>query len=78
MKYKKLLENIYFAAYHHKELNWLLKNDLLRDDLERKKAEGSFNAYSFIVQMIEHHDTIGQTDYKKVFKMKNPKPYFMR
>jgi hypothetical protein len=77
MTYKKLLKNIYYAALHHEELNRGLYNDLLRDDLSRNKAQGAADAYAFIKQMITHYDTIGQSDYKKVFDMKEPLPYFL-
>lgn len=74
MKPKKLLENIYYAAKHHQERSGMIKDDLLRDDLERCKARGSYDAYAHIVQMITHNDTIGIADYKKVFKMEETFP----
>ena len=69
MTCEKLLTNIYFAAKHHKELNLLLKNDLMAEDWMRQKALGSYDAYAYIEQMVVHSDTIGCADYKKVFKM---------
>ena len=77
MTYKKLLENIYYMAYHHKELHNGIMNDLLLEDWHRSKSRGSYDAYAAIVQMIEHYDTMGKTEYKKVFKMKNELPYFL-
>lgn len=77
MTYKKLLQNIYYMAYHHKESNNLRMNDLLRDDVDRAKCKGSYDSYAVIVQMIEMYDTIGKCDYKKTFKMKNSLPYFL-
>lgn len=76
MNNKKLLENIYYAARHHKELNQLLMTDLQRDDLERFRCRGMFDAYSYIVQMIEHSTTIGSVDYKEVFKMDDTFPRY--
>ena len=67
--YKKLLTNIYYASKYFKESNNLMMNDLMRDDIERKHSKGQFDAYSYIVQMIEYSDTIGSVDYKKTFKM---------
>lgn len=61
-------------AVHHKQLNKSIMNDLLRPDWERKYARGLFDAYAYVVQMIEHNDTIGIADYKKVFKMKEKFP----
>lgn len=78
MTYKKLLENIYYAALHHEELTNSIKNDLLQEDWVRQKAEGSMNAYAHIKQMIVQYDSIGATDYKKVFKMENLKPHFLK
>lgn len=78
MKNQKLLENIYYAALNHKNLNQLLMNDLHRDDLERFKSRGMFDAYSFIVQMIVHNDTIGSVDYKKVFDMEETFPKYLK
>ena len=72
--YKKLLTNIYFLAKHHKELNGLLMNDLMRDDLERRHSRGLFDAYAYIVQMVEHSQSIGTVNYKKVFKMEGKLP----
>jgi len=77
MTYKKLLQNIYYTALHHEELNRMLENDLLRGDYIREKAKGSADAYAYIKQMITHYDTIGNTDYKKVFDMPEPLPYFL-
>jgi hypothetical protein len=68
MTHKKLLQNIYKASKHHRDLNMFLANNLLRDDLERKHAKGCQDAYEFIIQMIVHWDTIGSVDYAKVFK----------
>lgn len=72
--YKKLLENIYFAALHHKELNGHLMRDLMRDDYERRVSRAHYDAYAYIVQMVVHSATIGKTDYKKVFKMEDKLP----
>jgi hypothetical protein len=69
MTHKKLLENIYFAALHHKNEALFRANDLLRDDLERAKDKGLYDAYSFIVLMVQHSDRVGIADYKKIFKM---------
>jgi len=74
MTKKKLLENIYFAALHLKKLNTLLANDLLRDDVSRARAEGALEAYGYIELMILRNDSIGSTDYKKVFDMKENCP----
>lgn len=71
---KKLLKNVYFAALNHKNSAWLRMNDLLRDDLDRKYNKGLFDAYSYIVQMIDYHDTIGIVDYKKIFNMEEKFP----
>ena len=73
--YKKLLTNIYFLAKHHRDLNERLMNDLSRDDELRAKELGSFNAYGYIVQMVNHSDSLGQTDYKKIHKMVGELPY---
>ena len=78
MNNQKLLENIYYAARHHKELNQLLMNDLLCDDLERFRSRGMFDAYSFIVQMMEHNTTIGSVDYKEVFNMDETFPRYLK
>lgn len=78
MNNQKLLENIYYAARNHKELNQLLMNDLHRDDLERFRSRGMFDAYSFIVQMIVHNDTIGSVDYKEVFNMDETFPRYLK
>ena len=78
MNNQKLLENIYYAARHHKELNQLLMNDLLRDDLERERSKGLYDAYSYIVQMLVHNDTIGTVDYKKVYKMDETFPRYLK
>lgn len=78
MNNQKLLENIYYAARHHKELNQLLMNDLLRDDLERFRSRGMFDAYSFIVQMMVHNTTIGCVDYKEVFNMDETFPRYLK
>lgn len=77
MTYKKLLSNIYYKAVYHRDLHSHIMNDLLRDDLERKKSLGYFDAYSAIIQMIDYYDTIGSVDYKKVYKMKEELPYFL-
>jgi hypothetical protein len=74
MTKKKLLENIYFAALHLKNLNNSLANDLLRDDIERARAKGAREAYAYIVLMILHSQSIGSADYKKVFDMKENCP----
>lgn len=78
MNNQKLLENIYYAARHHKELNQLLMNDLHCDDLERFRSRGMFDAYSFIVQMMEHNTTIGSVDYKEVFNMDETLPRYLK
>ena len=78
MNNQKLLENIYYAARHHKELNQLLMNDLHCDDLERLRSRGMFDAYSFIVQMMEHNTTIGSVDYKEVFNMDETFPRYLK
>ncbi len=70
---KKLLKNIYYAAKYHKDENNLMMNDLLRDDVERAKCRGAFDAYAFIVLMIEN-EGVGNADYKKVFKMEDTFP----
>lgn len=66
---EKLLENIYYMALHHAKLNESLKNDLTRDDTQRAKDEGYYNAYSYVVLMIQKSESLGKTDYKKVYKM---------
>ena len=73
--YKKLLENIYFAARHHKELNDGLARNLQRDERQRAIDNARYEAYAYIVQMVNHSDTIGKVDYKKVHKMKGELPY---
>lgn len=42
---------------HMRDLNILLMNDLKRDDVERSKAQGAFNAYSCLLGDI-HRGTI--------------------
>jgi hypothetical protein len=74
MKDSKLLKNIYFSALHHRNSANLRMNNLLRDDIVRAKDEGEFDAYAWIVQMIENEDTIGIADYKRLFKMKEKYP----
>lgn len=64
-------------ATHHKDLHHGIMNDLLAEDWVRNKSRGSYDAYAAIVQMIDSYDTIGATDYKKVFKMKEELPYFL-
>jgi hypothetical protein len=66
------------ALYHRDKAN-LRMNDLLREDELREKDQGLYNAYAYVVQMIEYHDSIGLVDYKKVHNMKakfpeNPTP----
>lgn len=78
MSNQKLLENIYYVARHHKELNQLLMNDINRDDLERFRSRGMFDAYSYIVQMMEHNTTIGSVDYKEVFNMDETFPRYLK
>lgn len=78
MNNQKLLENIYYAARHHKELNQFLMNDLLRDDYQRFRSRGMFDAYSYVVQMMEHNTTIGSVDYKEVFKMDDTFPRYLK
>jgi hypothetical protein len=75
---KQLLENIYYMALYHRDEAQLRMNDLLSDEL-REKDEGLYNAYAYVVQMIEYHDSIGLVDYKKIHNMKakfpeNPTP----
>jgi hypothetical protein len=38
---------------HLRDLNMLLMNDLLRDDREREKARGAFDAYSCLLGDIQ-------------------------
>jgi hypothetical protein len=66
---ERLLKNIYFMALHHAKLNESLMNDLSRDDNERAKDEGHYNAYSYVVQMVRYSESIGSTDYKKIHKI---------
>jgi hypothetical protein len=66
---ERLLKNVYFMALHHAKLNESLMNDLSRDDVQRAKDTGYYSAYSYVVQMIQNSETIGKTDYKKVYKM---------
>ena len=73
MTNKKRLNNIYYMALHHKKLNQGLKNDMLRDEYYRRYSEGLYDAYAYVVQMIEHSDTIGTADYKNIYKMKKAK-----
>ncbi len=42
---------------HLRDLNMLIMNDLLRDDLERAKARGAFDAYDCLLGDI-HRGTI--------------------
>ena len=42
---------------HLRDLNMLIMNDLLRDDLERSKARGAFDAYDCLLGDI-HRGTI--------------------
>lgn len=77
MTHKKLLQNIYKAARHHEELNRGIKNNLLNEDWVQQKAEGSADAYAYMAQMILYPDTIGATDYDKVFKTKTILPWFL-
>ena len=56
-------------------MNERLMNDLSRDDVLREKALGAFDAYGYIVQMVEHNDSIGRVNYKKVHKMPGELPY---
>ena len=72
--YKKLLENIYYMALHHRDLNERLSNDLSRDDIQRACDRSCYEAYAHVVQMVTHSDTIGSVDYKKVHKMEQPFP----
>ena len=72
--YKKLLQNIYFAAKYHAESNRARSNDLSRSTETRARDLGLADAYEYIVQFVEHNDTIGQADYKKVHKMKEKFP----
>jgi hypothetical protein len=78
MNNQKLLENIYYAALNHRDLHQRLMNDLHRDDLERERSRGLYDAYSYIVQMIIHNDTIGTVDYKKVYKMEETFPRYLK
>jgi hypothetical protein len=57
-------------ALRHKELNEGLKNDIMRDEYYRRYSEGLCDACAYVVQMFDHSDTIGITDYKNIFKMK--------
>jgi hypothetical protein len=65
---KQLLKNIYEMAKHHRNLNESLMNDLSRDDFFRQKDRGSYDAYQYVVDMIEKRDIFGSLDYKKIFK----------
>ena len=67
--HKKLVKDIYFMALHHAKLNERLMNDLSRDAEQRAKDEGYYSAYSYVVQMCQHNETMGKVDYKKVYKM---------
>ena len=67
--HKRLVENIYFMALHHSELNERLANDLSRSTELRAAAKGRSDAYSYVVQMCRHNETIGKTDYRKIHKM---------
>jgi hypothetical protein len=67
---KQLLKNIYYMALYHRDKANLRMNDLLREDELREKDEGLYNAYAYVVQMIEYHDSIGLVDYKKVHNIK--------
>lgn len=78
MNNQKLLENIYYAALSHRDLHQGLMNDLLRGDLERERSKGLYDAYSYIVQMIVHNDTIGIVDYKEVYKMDETFPKYLK
>lgn len=73
--YRKLLTNIYFLSKYHKDLNFFIMNDLMRDDREREYARGLFEAYSAIVQMVEQNDSIGRTSYQRIHKMEGTLPY---
>ena len=73
MTNKKLLNNIYYTALYHKELNEGLKIDIMRDEYDRRYSEGLYEAYAHVVQMVEHPDDIGIVDYKNIHKMKKEK-----
>ena len=70
----KLLRNIFYAALRHRDAARMRKDDLLRDDEIRAKDQGLYDAYAYIVQLIEYRDTIGITDYKKIHNMKEKFP----
>lgn len=71
---KQILKNIYYMALYHRDKAELRMNNLLREDELRGKDEGLYNAYAYVVQMIEYHDSIGTVDYKKVHNMPNTFP----
>ena len=71
---EKLLKNIYFMALYHAQQNEFRMNDLTRDDVQRAKDSGLQDAYAYVVQMIRYSESIGNTDYKKTYKMKEEFP----
>jgi hypothetical protein len=77
-KHKTLLQNLYKMAKNHAELNQRLSNDLSRSDILRSKSEGSLDAYEFVLQMINHSDTIGNVDYDKVYRKRTLLPTFLK
>ena len=70
----KLLKNIFYAALHHRDSARMRKDDLLNDDYLRTRDAALYDAYAYIVQLIEYRDTIGMVNYKKVFDMKEKFP----
>ena len=61
-------------SLHHMKLNESLMDNLMRDDVQRARDGGLFDAYAYVVQMIRHNETIGKVDYKKAHKMKEGFP----
>lgn len=61
-------------ALYHRDKAKLRSDDLLREDELREKDKGLYNAYAYVVQMIEYHDSIGLVDYKNLHNMKEKFP----
>lgn len=71
---EQLLENIYYMCVHSMGMHLMMKNDLSRDNVERARSDGYYEAYAYVKQMMENPH-IGMADYKTVFDMKEPSPF---